>query len=61
MTLAISAQAMGEYGTARQHMDGLHKMVTLRGGLSAFTDKKLLLDILRIVILVVSGVSSPSS
>lgn len=40
--LTTAALAFGDADIARKHMGGLHKMVTLRGGLSAFShDKKL--------------------
>ncbi|KAF8847826.1 hypothetical protein BDZ45DRAFT_307962 [Acephala macrosclerotiorum] len=47
LTLAMSAKLVGEYETTKQHMEGLRKMVNLRGGLGKFGDKKLLLEILR--------------
>lgn len=48
LKLASAAQFQGDVETARQHMQGLRKMVDLRGGLDVFQyDPKLLLEIWR--------------
>ena len=47
LTLALNALFLGEHDTLRQHMVGLHKMVMLRGGVSAFRGSKLITEILR--------------
>jgi len=45
--LASSAHFNGDYQASKHHMEGLRKMVDLRGGLEAFKGKKLLVEILR--------------
>jgi hypothetical protein len=50
LILAMSAHNTGEYETGKQHMEGLCKMVNLRGGLSAFRGSKLLMLMLRYVV-----------
>lgn len=45
--LAVAALFGGEYQTAQDHMDGVRKMVNMRGGLVAFDRKYLQLEILR--------------
>ncbi|KAI1087099.1 hypothetical protein F5B19DRAFT_90877 [Rostrohypoxylon terebratum] len=48
LKLASAAQFDGDGKTAKHHMQGLHRMVDLRGGLDVFQDKpKLLVEILR--------------
>jgi hypothetical protein len=52
LTLAITAHVKGEYETAKYHMEGIRKMVNMRGGLATFRSsgcfcKKLLLEIFR--------------
>ncbi|KAF2096424.1 hypothetical protein NA57DRAFT_42123, partial [Rhizodiscina lignyota] len=38
--LTMAANALGEFGISLQHLKGLHTMITLRGGLSAFAGKR---------------------
>jgi hypothetical protein len=45
--LAGVAHFNGDYQAAKQHMEGLRKMVDLRGGLDVFKGKHLLVEILR--------------
>lgn len=50
LTLAHIAHLSGEYITAEQHLQGLHKIITLRGGIAAFQNNpKLLTELLRLV------------
>jgi hypothetical protein len=53
LILANCAYGTGDYETARQHLEGLYKIVKLRGGLATFKNnfgKKLLMEMLRCVI-----------
>lgn len=45
--LASAAHFNGDHEAAKQHMEGLRKMVDLRGGISIFQDTQLLVEILR--------------
>lgn len=46
MTLAIQARMAAEYDSAKSHMRGLRKMVTIRGGITALTSRtKLAMEI----------------
>lgn len=45
--LASGSHFNGDHLVARQHMEGLGKMVELRGGLSVFEGKQLLVDMVR--------------
>ncbi|KAI1481809.1 hypothetical protein F4774DRAFT_423764 [Daldinia eschscholtzii] len=47
LKLASIACFDGDYETSKKHMEGLRKMVDLRGGLDAFKGKSLLLEMLR--------------
>ena len=48
MGLVGHAQLTGDFKTARHHMEGLYKIVILRGGVTTFrTNAKLLVEILR--------------
>ncbi|KAI1646785.1 uncharacterized protein F4817DRAFT_123788 [Daldinia loculata] len=47
LKLASVAQFDGDYETSKQHMEGLRKMVDLRGGLDVFEGTPLLLEMLR--------------
>jgi hypothetical protein len=51
LTLANCAYGMGEYGAAKQHLEGLRKISKLRGGLPSFRHnnfrKRLLMEMLR--------------
>ena len=47
LLLTVGAYMMGEYETAKYHMKGLCKMISLRGGLVTITSKKLMMEILR--------------
>ena len=50
LTLAICAYGTGEYDTGRRHLEGLHQIVKLRGGLPSLKGqfgKKLLMEMLR--------------
>ncbi len=48
MSLAGHAYMMGDIGSARHHIEGLCRIVSLRGGLIAFGENvKLLIEILR--------------
>ncbi len=48
MGLVGHAQLTGDFKTARHHMEGLYKVVILRGGVTTFkTNAKLLVEILR--------------
>ncbi|KAF3056652.1 hypothetical protein GL218_06462 [Daldinia childiae] len=47
LKLASVAHFDGDYETSRQHMEGLRKMVDLRGGLDIFKGTPLLLEMLR--------------
>lgn len=52
LTLATCAYGMGDYETAKRHMEGLHKIIKLRGGLANLQGpflKKLLMEMLRYV------------
>ncbi|KAI8959062.1 hypothetical protein F5Y11DRAFT_334300 [Daldinia sp. FL1419] len=60
LKLASVAQFDGDYHTSKQHMEGLRKMVDLRGGLDRFKGKPLLLEMLRCDLAVaLLGGSSP--
>lgn len=45
--LATAAHFDGDYEVSKQHMEGIHQMIDLRGGLQAFETSGLLLEILR--------------
>ncbi|KAI1378981.1 hypothetical protein F4677DRAFT_410239 [Hypoxylon crocopeplum] len=47
LKLASVAHFAGDYETSKQHMEGLRKMVELRGGLDVFRGKMLLVEMLR--------------
>ena len=47
LKLASTAHFDGDYPASKQHMDGLRKMVDLRGGLDVFKGSKLLTEMLR--------------
>lgn len=47
MKLCGTAHFMGDYKASRHHMEGLQKMVDLRGGLHVFKGKFLLTELLR--------------
>jgi hypothetical protein len=47
LKLASAAHFEGDYQAAKHHMDGLRRMVDLRGGLDCFKGKHLLIEILR--------------
>ncbi|KAK9791481.1 putative Transcription factor domain-containing protein [Seiridium cardinale] len=47
---ALHAHFVGDYDTAKQHMDGLRKIVDIRGGLFAFSyNTKLIMELLKYV------------
>ena len=45
LTLAISAHLVGDHDSARKHMEGIRKMIILRGGLTSLRGNKLLFQI----------------
>lgn len=46
--LATHAHVMNDFASAKQHMQGLRKIVDMRGGLSAFNhNKKLIMELLK--------------
>lgn len=47
LKLASAAYFDGEYQVSKQHMDGIRRMVDLRGGLDSFKGKHLFVEILR--------------
>ncbi|KAJ8097215.1 hypothetical protein POJ06DRAFT_228601 [Lipomyces tetrasporus] len=47
LKLASAAHFNGDYQTSKQHMEGIRKMVDLRGGLDVFKGKHLLVEMLR--------------
>ncbi|EXJ96425.1 hypothetical protein A1O1_01551 [Capronia coronata CBS 617.96] len=47
LTLAMTALLMGEDETFKHHMNGVRKMVDLRGGIAAFKGNKLLSEMFR--------------
>lgn len=47
LKLASAAHFNGDYQASKQHMEGLRKMVDLRGGLDVFKGKHLLVEMLR--------------
>lgn len=47
LKLASAAHFNGDCQASKQHMEGLRKMVDLRGGLSVFKGKHLLVEMLR--------------
>lgn len=47
LTLAISAHLGGDHVTAKKHMEGIRRMVGLRGGVAALRGNKLLFQILQ--------------
>jgi hypothetical protein len=47
LKLASAAHFIGDYQASKQHMEGLRKMVDLRGGLDVFKGKHLLVEMLR--------------
>ncbi|OTA82011.1 hypothetical protein M434DRAFT_17168 [Hypoxylon sp. CO27-5] len=48
LKLASTANFDGDHRTSKQHMEGLRKMVDLRGGLDVLRDKTLLVEMLRV-------------
>lgn len=47
LLLATGAHHKGDYVTAKKHMDGLRKIIDLRGGATVFRYKKLLQEMAR--------------
>jgi DNA-binding MltR family transcriptional regulator len=48
LSLATHAHLSGDYDTAKHHMEGLRKIVDLRGGLGGFSyNTKLIMEILK--------------
>lgn len=47
LKLAGASHFIGDYNAAKLHMEGLRKMVDLRGGLDIFKGKHLLIEMLR--------------
>jgi len=47
LMLAMCADFTGDSETSKQHMEGLRKIVDIRGGIEAFRDKKLLTEMFR--------------
>jgi hypothetical protein len=47
LKLASTAHFDGDYHNSKQHMEGLRKMVVLRGGLDTFKGNKILMEMLR--------------
>jgi hypothetical protein len=47
LKLATAAHLIGDYRASKQHMEGLRKMVDLRGGLDVFKGKHPLVEMLR--------------
>lgn len=47
LKLAVAAHFIGDYQVFKQHMEGLRKMVDLRGGLDIFNGKQVLVEMLR--------------
>jgi hypothetical protein len=47
LKLTSAAHFDGDYRASKQHLEGLRKMVDLRGGLDAFKGNKLLVEMLR--------------
>jgi hypothetical protein len=47
LKLATAAHLTGDYQASKQHMEGLRKIVDLRGGLDVFKGKHLLVEMLR--------------
>jgi len=47
LKLASAAHFDGDFQTAKDHMRGIRNMVDLRGGLEAFKNTRLLIDMLR--------------
>jgi hypothetical protein len=47
LKLASTAHFDGDYKASRQHMEGLRRMVELRGGLSVFKGRRFLTELLR--------------
>lgn len=45
--LASAAHFDGDYEASKQHIEGIHQMIDLRGGLQAFKSSGLLLEVLR--------------
>ena len=45
--LASAAHFDGDYQVSKQHMEGIRKMIDLRGGFDAFKSSRLLMEILR--------------
>ena len=45
--LASAAYFNGDFSSSKQHMEGIRRMVDLRGGLEIFKGKQLLVDMLR--------------
>lgn len=45
--LASVAHFDGDYEISKQHIEGIHQMIDLRGGLQAFETNSLLLEVLR--------------
>jgi hypothetical protein len=47
VNLAIHAHISGEHKSAKHHIEGIRRIVELRGGLGEFTQTKLLIELLR--------------
>ena len=47
LKLATAVHFIGDHPASKQHMEGLRKMVDLRGGLDVFKGQYLLVDMLR--------------
>lgn len=47
LKLATAAPFIGDYQASEQHMEGLRRIVDLRGGLDVFKGKLLLVEMLR--------------
>jgi hypothetical protein len=47
LKLATAVHFIGDHQASKQHMEGLRKMVDLRGGLDVFKGKHLLVEMLR--------------
>lgn len=45
--LASAAHFDGDYKVSKQHMEGIRRMIDLRGGLDVFKDSRLIIEILR--------------
>jgi hypothetical protein len=50
VNLAVHAHMTGEDKSAKHHLDGIRKIVELRGGLNNLTQTKLLIELLRLAV-----------